>query len=142
MLENQLADCIILLDDVPMHSTIADRMLHHFQLTMPRHVFTSAVDALDFLEQRGEELPGRVLLLVDLLMPEMSGLEFADRMQDLPESLLQRCRLIMVSSTIDDRDLHAITQHALIERFMPKPLNGEDLRALLKANPPAGKWGS
>lgn len=141
MLENQLADCIILLDDVPMHSTIADRMLHHFQLTMPRHVFTSAVDALDFLEHQAHELPERILLLVDLLMPEMSGLEFADRMLELSPQVLRRCRLIMVSSTIDDRDLHAIAQHPLIERFMPKPLSGDDLREILKASPPAGKWG-
>jgi len=143
MRDTQPADCLILLDDVPLHNTIADRMLLHFDLQMPRLLYNSAQAVLDFLVNHEGDLPPRILLLVDLLMPEMSGLEFVDRMQEmLPASTLDRCRVVMVSSTIDDRDLNAIYAHPLIELFLPKPLSGESLSEFLATPAANGKWGS
>lgn len=141
MPENRSADCLILLDDVPLHNTIADKMLGHHNMRMPRQLFTSAHDLLAFLRQPLPALPERMVLLVDLLMPEMSGLEFADHFSELPAAVCSRCRLFIVSSTLDERDLTAIEAHNAIEHFLNKPLDPEKLLAALDGPVPAGKWG-
>lgn len=134
------ADCIILLDDVPLHNMITSKMLAHNNLESPSHVFNHGQDLLNFLSQPVHLLPNRMLLLVDLVMPGMTGLELADHLKELEQEVLTRFRFIIVSSTIDDRDLEAINNHPVIEAFLPKPLSGQALLELLAKPVPEGKW--
>lgn len=134
------ANCIILLDDVPLHNMITAKMLAHNNFESPSHVFNHGHELLAFLKQPLELLPTKMLLLVDLVMPGMTGLELADQLSELPEDVKQRFRFIIVSSTIDDRDLEAIANHPVIEHFLSKPLNGQALIDILSKPVPDGKW--
>jgi CheY-like chemotaxis protein len=136
------ADCLILLDDVPLHNLIADKMLGYNNLLMPRQIFSEGQELLDFLQKPADELPKRILMLVDLMMPEMSGLDIAEHVLELPHEVQSRCRMFIVSSTIDDRDIEAIEQHPAVECFLNKPLDASRVSDILQQPVPNGKWGT
>ena len=143
IMDNQLiqADCLILLDDVPLHNLIADKILGYNNVLMPRQIFTDGQHLIDLLNQPLEILPEKMLLLVDLMMPEISGLDIANYLAEKPKSLQKRCRLFILSSTIDERDILAIRSHPAIERLLTKPLDPIEIINILLRPIPVGKWG-
>ena len=55
-------------------------------------------------------------------MPLMDGFEFLENYKLLSKTLTDHCKVIMVSSTIDDRDIYRAKQHESISLFAVKPI--------------------
>jgi len=93
--------------------------------------FNSAQDALEYLTGEGEQLPKTVILL-DLQMPGMNGFEFIDQFDLLPESLKNKIRIYMLSSTIDTRDIEKAKASIHIIELLSKPLEIGTLKSILE----------
>ena len=63
------------------------------------------VEALDMLHGGGERLPEKFIVLVDVNMPRMSGLEFLDELRKDP--VLRRAIVFVLSTSRDRRDIEA-----------------------------------
>jgi DNA-binding NtrC family response regulator len=62
------------------------------------------------------------LVLLDILLPLMSGLELASRFSEIRASM----RILYMSSCVDRRALKAVTPRQLID-FIEKPFQADDL---------------
>ena len=73
------------------------------------------------------------LISVDIYMPVMDGFEFVENYKLLSPTLTDHCKVIMISSTIDDHDIFRAKQDKTISLFTVKPITKsvfEDILAL------------
>ncbi|WP_353718247.1 response regulator [Dyadobacter sp. 676] len=110
-----------LIDDSAFDLFIYEKLLIKSGITNSVKTFNSARDALKHLIGQAGSLPDTVILL-DLQMPDMNGFEFIDEFDKLPESIRQKIRIFMLSSTIDTRDIEKARASRHIIDLLPKPL--------------------
>ncbi len=90
--------------------------------------FTSGGDALNHLSDINGEWPD--IILLDIHMPIMNGFDFLTRYEKLPEANRQKCKVVMVSSSLDSEDLKKAKTNSEVADFLGKPLDHEKLSAL------------
>lgn len=79
--------------------------------------FQNAADALDFLQKHGADIA-----LLDINMPDMSGISLAARMKEINRNIS-----IIFLTGYSDYALEAISMHA--SGYLMKPVNAERLAA-------------
>lgn len=73
--------------------------------------------------------PGEIIIFLDINMPVMDGWEFLDQLQSNEQ--LQAYRVIMMTSSTNDSDRQKAKSYTQISDFFIKPLNIEQLQALV-----------
>ncbi|HTF80973.1 MAG TPA: response regulator [Cytophagales bacterium] len=122
---------VILLDDDPICNFLTKRMLESKRVTSEILIFTTADDALEYLN--GLEYPEffyevEGLILLDINMPGKDGFEFlnAFRLNDH----YRRFKVFMLSSSHDPQDLEEACKHN-IEVLFSKPFDEKHLNSLI-----------
>lgn len=92
------------------------------QEVRPDATLTEFVDAADALPKISELKPD--LITLDMLMPKMSGLEFLEKIRDLPE----RPRVVVVTADIQKSVRERCTEWG-VHDFIQKPITPEKLQA-------------
>lgn len=93
-----------------------------------RHVesFASAAQALQMLDQESaQSLPDVIFL--DLNMPEISGWEFLDILSQQEQKYLNKCRVFILSSSVDTTEKEKAKDYKLVTAFLHKPLDEDEL---------------
>ena len=121
----------ILIDDSAFDLFIYEKLIFKSGIGNSVKAFNAAQDALDFLVEEGEHLPKTVILL-DLQMPGMNGFEFIEQFDLLPQSLKNKTRIYMLSSTIDTRDIEKAKASLHIIDLLSKPLEIGLLKSILQ----------
>jgi signal transduction histidine kinase/ActR/RegA family two-component response regulator len=118
-------------DDVLVARTLARQLSgHHVEVVL------SGQAALDRLSSAGE---GFDLVLCDLMMPDMTGMEVFETVEELYPELAER--FVFVSGGgVTERSRRFLEQHA--DRVLPKPIDSRQLcelleRTTLRAQPPS-----
>jgi len=125
-MENQIQpafDKVMIIDDNALDLYIAAKLIanNNFSKHILEHNYASA--ALEYLTENQENtdlLPQ--IIFVDIYMPVMDGFEFLENYKLLSPTLTDHCKVIMVSSTIDDRDIYMAKQDESISLFAVKPI--------------------
>jgi len=83
----------------------------------------SGQSALQYLSQNKHDmalLPN--FIFVDIYMPQMSGFEFMEAFDTLPDSLKDQCKCYIISSTIDEKDINRANADKNVVAFREKPV--------------------
>ena len=67
------------------------------------------------------------VIFLDVYMPLMDGMGFLDEFKNLPESILEKTRIIVLSSTLDANDYRRVKKSPYVVKFWEKPLNKQKL---------------
>jgi len=81
---------LLLVEDSPVHQELTRRAVQACGMNVELHVVSDGVEALDYLHRRGrfvgdESSPRPDLILLDLNMPRMNGLELLDEIKRDPK---------------------------------------------------------
>lgn len=132
MEQEQSGRRILLIDDDPVTNMITTKIIQKsftFQVT----AFTNAEEALVQLKQWStlaiHEFPQVIFL--DINMPIMDGWEFLEEFQKFSTVVLDNCKVIMLSSSIDIEDIEKSRTFKSVREFVSKPLTQEKVRNLL-----------
>lgn len=113
---------VLVVDDNATNRRILQEMLRNWNL---RPTITdggaAALEAFRHAADAGDPFP---LILLDCMMPEMDGFEFAEQLRGIPKSTA--CTIIMVSSAIRPGDTDRCRRLG-IARCMPKPIVQSEL---------------
>ena len=101
------------------YKLIADR------LTEDIHTFLSAEKGLAALTDSGDEDIPDVILL-DLNMPVMDGWQFLGALGPSWPRFKDKCRIYIVTSSLDSADQIRANQNPMVTGFFDKPLHSED----------------
>lgn len=115
---------ILLVDDEPSVVHALCLLLEALGFTVSAHV--SGKDALDDLRERGEQNDGFDLMLCDLRMPEMDGIEVLRATRELQPTL----PVILMSAHASDEDVQQATALG-ISGFLNKPFTPDQLLDLV-----------
>jgi CheY-like chemotaxis protein len=91
---------ILLVEDDALDVMNVRRAFKQNKLTNPIHVAQNGLEALELL--RNGALPARHLVLLDLNMPKMNGIEFLRELRADPN--LQSTSVVVLTTSNEDRD--------------------------------------
>lgn len=120
---------ILLVDDSPHDNLFHEITLRKSGFVGELHVFECAEDALAFLDQASEPAP--TLVLLDLHLPGMSGLECARQLEPLVQREPAFAVNVLTSSTWD-ADRRAAEALPLVDECLIKPLTQAVITRLLE----------
>ncbi|WP_300039219.1 response regulator [uncultured Roseobacter sp.] len=119
---------ILLVDDDRVTNMLHERLIGKSGVARSVAVATDGVAALEHLESvrsADEEAPD--LILLDINMPRMNGFEFLEAYRDLPSEEQKRHMIVMLSTSVLQRDHARAEADPNVHAFVSKPLD----RALL-----------
>lgn len=119
-----------IIDDSEIDVFMLERVLKNTESVCHFEKFTNGKDALKALQESAVHkaaLPK--LILLDLNMPICDGWEFLDAAQSIPG--IKKCRIVVVSSTIDLAEQDRARRHPLVTDFIAKPVTTDCLNDVL-----------
>ncbi len=125
-------ETILLVEDDPGHAELIRANLEIGNLRQEIVHVTDGCQALDFLQRRGEfrsRPPGGVLVLLDLNIPRLDGLELLRQLKSHPET---RATPVLVFAAGDNPRLIWQCYEAGCSLYFPKPSLFEDFIGTLE----------
>ena len=120
---------VMIIDDNEIDIFINKKVLEFNYFTLNAIGMTSATEALEYL--RGDnELPEVIFL--DLNMPVVDGYQFLLEFSKFPENIKEQIRIVVLTSSDNDRDKEKATANPDVLAFACKPLNEEKLDIIKK----------
>ena len=121
---------ILLVDDDTTNNFLNELLLKRLEVAERITVAEDGTQALDLLAQSPE--PGDpALILLDVNMPGLNGIQFLEAYQQLPEARHKATVIIMLTTTMDARDLGRL-EELHIAGLVSKPLTKEKVDNILQ----------
>ena len=120
---------ILLVDDDSTNNFLNELLFKKHNVTEQVLVAESGSQALDLLAQTAPDAPA--LILLDVNMPGMSGIQFLEAYQQLPDAQRGATVVIMLTTTMDARDLVRLDELS-IAGLVSKPLTKEKIDNILQ----------
>lgn len=99
---------IILIEDNPMDVDLTIRAFKHNNLVNPVTVLRDGEEALNFIAMIVQEIPLPLLILLDLKLPKVHGLDVLKQIRQRKELLT--VPVVVLSSSSEDNDIHRAYQ--------------------------------
>ncbi len=118
---------VLLVDDNDTDNFIHKRIIELAGFSKNIIVKNSGKSALEFLEAN-QDIPGVVFL--DINMPIVDGFVFLFEYDNFPEEVKQKCKIVILSSSDNKKDIDRIVDNEYVVHFITKPLSEESLEEL------------
>lgn len=99
---------ILLIEDNPMDVDLTRRVFERRRLPNPLHVLRDGEEAVDFIHRWAPEQGLPALVLLDLKLPRVDGLEVLRQLKAHPS--LRSVPAIVLTTSAEDRDIRAAYQ--------------------------------
>ncbi|QKG59211.1 response regulator (plasmid) [Hymenobacter sp. BRD128] len=128
--------CVLLVDDDDTTNFLNQRLLERLAITDTVLVAGNGQDALDLLHTHCD-LPTSptcpALILLDMKMPRMNGIEFLQAYAQRPRHRDPPVVIIMLTTSLNSDDVVKM-QHLPIAGYLTKPLTSEKITQLMQAH--------
>lgn len=128
-------DLVLLVDDNDTDNFISKRIIEITKFAKRVEVKNSGKSALEYLEREQnnpENLPE--IIFLDINMPIVDGFVFLFEFEMFAETLKNKCRIVILSSSDNKRDIEKIVDNEYVIKFVTKPLT-ESLLGEIKRMP-------
>lgn len=115
---------IMLVDEDDIDLMISERLVKKADFAAEFISFTSSLDSLEYLKENAdnpEAIPE--LIFLDINMPEMDGFGFLEEYKNYPTQVQEKCKVVMLSSSIHPDDVEKAQTYPQCIKYMNKPLS-------------------
>ena len=116
-------DLVMLVDDNDTDNFISKRIIEITKFALSVEVKNSGKSALDYLREHQdnkEMLPN--LIFLDINMPIVDGFIFLYEFEKFNDLIKDRCKVVILSSSDNKRDIDKIVNNNHVIKFITKPL--------------------
>ena len=124
-------EMIMLVDDSDTDNFISRRVLEISGFTKKIVIKDSGRSALEYLDANQNnvaELPE--LIFLDINMPIVDGFVFLYEFENMNQTIRDRCKIIILSSSNNKRDIDRIIDNSYVIDFVTKPLSLEAINEI------------
>jgi CheY-like chemotaxis protein len=128
----KLLNQVLIIDDDVVNNMFCQIVIEYVGIARNVHTCLSGPEAFDYLAtcvSNGENGPD--LILLDINMPFMSGLEFLKRYHELGYHKILPAKISMLSSSDVESDVKAALKYESVVDYVMKPLSEESLERLI-----------
>ncbi len=125
---NAEIDLVLLVDDNDTDNFINNRIIELTNFAKRVVVKSSGKSALEYLsdnKDNANELPN--IIFLDINMPIVDGFVFLHEFESYPESVKGKCKVAILSSSDNKRDINKIINNDYVVKFITKPLTEDAL---------------
>ena len=121
--ETKVIDLVMLVDDNETDNFISKRIIEITKFANNVEVKNSGKCALDYLKENQNDL-GRLpdLIFLDINMPIVDGFVFLYEFEKFNDAIKDKCKVIILSSSDNKRDIDKIVNNNHVIKFITKPL--------------------
>lgn len=122
---------ILLIDDNDLDNFVSRATIQQAKYCDDIKDFLCAEDALDYLshlESTLKQVPE--LIFLDISMPVMDGFAFLEKFERLPKAIIDKTKIVMLSSSINESDISRANHNPLVFKYLNKPLTLKKLADL------------
>ena len=119
---------VMVVDDNEIDLYIAEVVMGTTKFAEKVICMKSGKEALEHLKplfSDPEEIPS--LIFLDINMPEMTGFEFLNEYQHLPENIRKKCIIMMLTTSLNADDRLQAESNEFVHKFLNKPLDRNKL---------------
>jgi len=123
---------VAVVDDDSSYQFLTSRTIRSIGHTNVILQFYDGSEAIHYLSQYADDpiqLPD--LLLLDINMPRVDGWMFLEEFSSIKGRISKEISIVMVSSSIDSRDVARARQNKNIRDYVMKPVSADKFRELL-----------
>lgn len=124
-------DLVMLVDDNETDNFISKRIIEITQFSKRVEVKNSGKAALEYIkenEKNPENIPS--LIFLDINMPIVDGFVFLYEFEKFSELVRNKCKVIILSSSDNKRDIDKIINNNHVIKFITKPLTEVSLEEI------------
>lgn len=121
--EDKNIDLVMLVDDNDTDNFISKRIIEITKFANSVEIKNSGKSALEYLEKHkddADKLPD--IIFLDINMPIVDGFVFLYEFEKFSDLVKQKCKVIILSSSDNKRDIDKIVNNDHVIRFITKPL--------------------
>ncbi|GGW36446.1 response regulator [Arenibacter certesii] len=130
-MENSSAyDYAILIDDDRIINLVNEHTIKKNKISKKVRTYLNPLLALQDLDSILIEAENKILILLDLNMPEITGFEFLKRISCMTNKVAV-LDILIVSSSIDQNDIEKSLNNPLVRDYIIKPLTIDKLNNII-----------
>ena len=117
---------VFLLDDNDIDIVVNSKLIKLANFTQSVTAFNNCDKLVGYLLEHHQELATEEdvnVILLDIQMPNKDGFECLTDLVKLPQDLLNRTRIFMLSSSIDRNDIKRAEDSGMVDHVLEKPLD-------------------
>lgn len=128
MTDTKMIDLVMIVDDNDTDNFISKRIIEITKFAKDVEIKNSGKSALEYLEKHKDNiirLPD--IIFLDINMPIVDGFVFLYEFEKFSETIKGKCRVIILSSSDNKRDIDKIVNNDHVVKFITKPLTEKAL---------------
>ncbi len=135
MTDSKAINLVMLVDDNDTDNFISKRIIEITKFANEVEVKNSGKKALDYLRENENDV-NKVpnLIFLDINMPIVDGFVFLYEFEKFNDNLKDKCKVIILSSSDNKRDIDKIVNNNYVIKFITKPLTEHALSEIKLAS--------
>jgi CheY-like chemotaxis protein len=131
-MSNYTYNHILLIDDSEIDVLVNRRLMELTHFASHVTITGTAEEAVDFLRNEvTNSAQAPELILLDMHLPGMSGNDFISIFKTLPDFILNKSRIVILSALQKQEEIDKIFENTFVAGKLDKPLTQESLRKLV-----------
>lgn len=123
---------ILIIDDNVIDQIVTKQLLNKKLNITESYAVSSGRDGIRWLENFTLGAEDRLIILLDIKMPEMNGFEFLAEFDKLKNLInIKDIMIVMLSSTLDPEDRKKAKNNIYVKKLLSKPLPTDELALLM-----------